>query len=109
MLWIWFLNSIAVYITAHLLGGVEIKSFWTAIGVAAVLAVANTVIKPVLVVLSLPVTILTLGLFIFVIDALLVMLADKLIDGFVVQSFSWALLFAVIMVPVSYVLQKVFG
>ncbi|MFA5668169.1 MAG: phage holin family protein [Balneolaceae bacterium] len=109
MILVWLLNSVAVYITSKLLTGVEIKNFWTAIIVAALLAIVNTLIRPVLAFISFPITILTLGLFIFVIDALMVLLVDKLVADFKIKSFGWALLFALIMTPISYLLLKVFA
>lgn len=109
MLLVWLLNSVAVYITSKLLTGVEIKNFWTAIVVAALLAIVNTFIRPVLAFISFPITLLTLGLFIFVIDALMVLLVDKLVTDFKIKSFGWALLFALIMTPISYLLLKIFG
>tara|TARA_R100000908_G_scaffold59748_1_gene36420 strand:- start:19991 stop:20368 length:378 start_codon:yes stop_codon:yes gene_type:complete len=109
MIWAWLLNSVSVYATASLLEGVEIKNFWSAVFVAAVLAIINILIKPVLLFLSLPVTILTLGLFVLVINAILIMLVDKLVEGFKVESFSWALIFGVVMSLISWALFKLFG
>ncbi len=109
MIWAWLLNSIAVFITSKLLGGVEIKNFWAAIMVAGLLALVNIFIKPIVVLISLPVTILTLGLFGFVINALMIMLVDALLKDFEVKSFWWALLFGIVMSPISYVLFKLFG
>ncbi|MEQ8909202.1 MAG: phage holin family protein [Vicingaceae bacterium] len=92
-----FANAIAVLVTAYLLPGVEIKDFLTAIVVAAVLALLNNFLKPILIILTIPVTILTLGLFLLVINALIILLADDLIGGFTVASFWWALLFSIIL------------
>lgn len=89
------INSIAVFLVAYLLKGVEIKSFLSAVWVAVGLAIVNVVIKPIIVFLTLPVTILTLGLFVLVIDALMVMLIDGLMENFKVENFWWALLFSV--------------
>lgn len=105
----WLLNSISVYITAKLLSGVEIKSFWSAVFVAALLALVNTLVKPVLIILTLPVTILTFGLFVFVINAALIMLIDALVEGFKVKNFGWALLFGLVMSVISWVLFNLFG
>tara|TARA_B100000965_G_C19433063_1_gene687332 strand:- start:397 stop:753 length:357 start_codon:yes stop_codon:yes gene_type:complete len=92
-----FANAIAVLVTAYLLPGVDIKDFLTAIVVAAVLALLNNFLKPILIILTIPVTILTLGLFLLVINALMILLADDLIGGFTVASFWWALLFSIIL------------
>lgn len=109
MIWAWILNSISVYATASLLEGVEIKNFWSAIFVAALLAIVNVFIKPILVILSLPITILTFGLFVWVINALLIMLVDQMVSGFKVRSFSWALIFGLVMSVISWFLFKLFG
>ncbi len=109
MIWAWILNSISVYATASLLEGVEIKNFWSAVFVAALLAIVNVFIKPILIILSLPITILTFGLFVWVINALLIMLVDKMVSGFKVRSFSWALIFGLVMSVISWVLFKIFG
>jgi putative membrane protein len=91
------INSIAVFLTAALLKGVQIKSFATAIGVSILLAILNTLVKPVLVILTLPVTILTLGLFIIVINAFILVLVDKLVEGLKIDSFGWAVLMSIVM------------
>jgi len=92
-----FANAIAVLITAYLLPGVSIEDFITAIIVAAVLALLNNFLKPILIILTIPVTILTLGLFLLVINAVIILLADDLVGGFHVDNFWWALLFSVIL------------
>ncbi len=97
MIYTILINSVAVYITARLLAGVEIKNFFTAVFVAIGLAIVNTVIKPVIVFLTIPLTILTLGLFILVINAFMVMLIDALMDDFSVRSFGWAVLFGIVL------------
>ncbi|WP_103665438.1 phage holin family protein [Gracilimonas amylolytica] len=109
MIWAWILNSISVYATASLLEGVEIKNFWSAVFVAALLAIVNVFIKPILIILSLPITILTFGLFVWVINALLIMVVDKMVSGFKVRSFSWSLIFGLVMSVISWVLFKIFG
>jgi len=100
------INAIAVFVTAKILPGVYIDSFVTALVVAIVLGVINTFLKPVLLLLTLPVTILTLGLFTFVINALLVLLAATLVSGFHVKNFLWALLFSLVLSLVNSILQS---
>lgn len=95
MLYSILINGIAVFLGAYLLRGVEVKNFWTALGVAVILALVNTFIKPVIVVLTIPLTIITLGLFILVINAWMLMLTSKFIDGFKIQGFAWALIFGI--------------
>jgi len=109
MIWAWLINSVAVYLTAKILAGVEIKNFWTALGVAAGISIVNIILKPILAILSLPFILITFGLFVWVIDALLIMLVDKLFDGFKIKSFGWALGFSLILSLISTVLIKLFA
>ena len=100
------LNGIAVYITANLLAGVSVDSFVTAIIVAVVLSLVNIFVKPLLILFTLPVNILTLGLFMFVINALVILLVDSLVAGFSVDGFWWALGFSLILSLVGSVLNS---
>jgi putative membrane protein len=93
--------SVAVFISARLLDGVEIRSFTTALGVALGISLVNVIIKPILVILSLPVIILSLGLFILFINAALILLIDKFVDGLRIRSFSWALIFSLLISVIS--------
>ena len=98
------LKSVGVLLAAYLLPGVSVASFWSALVLAIVLSVLNTVIKPILIVLTIPVTIVSLGLFLFVINALMVLLADSMISGFYVNGFWWGLLFSLILSVINWVL-----
>lgn len=91
------LNAVAVFILAHLLSGVSVDGYVGALIVAVVLSLLNLLVKPILVIFTLPATILTLGLFLLVINAVIILLADKLIDGFAVANFWWALLFSILL------------
>ncbi len=91
------LTAIAVLLLANFLPGVGVDSFTTAIIVAAVLAFLNAILKPILIILTLPITIVTLGLFLLVINAIIILLADKFINGFSVSSFWIALLFSILL------------
>lgn len=91
------ISSIAVVISAYILPGVHVADFFTAIVVAIVLGVINAVLKPILIVLTLPVNILTLGLFTFVINGLLVLLVGAVVPGFKVDGLLWAILFSIIL------------
>jgi putative membrane protein len=82
---------------AHFLPGIHIDTFWTAIVVALVLAILNAIVKPILVLLTLPITIVTFGLFLFVINAVIILLAGSFIGGFSVDGFWWALLFSLLL------------
>jgi len=101
------INGFAVYATAYLLSGVQVSSFWIAVIVALVLAVLNMLVRPLLIFLSLPINILTLGLFTFVIDAIIVLFASTLIPDFTVDTFWTAMLFSVVLTAISFVLHKI--
>ena len=91
------LSAIAVFLLANLLTGVDVDNYITSLIVAVVLSVLNVLLKPVLVILTLPVTIITLGLFLFIVNALIILLADKLVDGFSVDGIWTAVLFSVLL------------
>ncbi len=91
------LNGLAIMLTAYLLPGVSVTNYVTALIVALVLIIANMIVKPILVVLTIPITIFTLGLFLLVINAIIILLADYFVDGFRVDGFWWALLFSIIL------------
>ena len=91
------LNTVAVVFLAKVLNGVFVDTYVTAIIVAIVISILNVLVKPFFVILTLPVTILTLGLFLFVINAVIILLADKLIDGFRVDGLWTAVLFSVLL------------
>lgn len=99
-------NALAVYLTSRLLDGISIDNFVTAVVVAVVLGIVNTIIKPILLLLTLPINFLTLGLFTWVINALMVLLADYVVTGFSVASFLWALLFSFVLSVISSILNK---
>src|ERR1035437_6354517 len=100
------INSLAVFITGYLLHGVHLDSFWTAVIVAVVLGVVNTFIKPILILFTLPITILTLGLFILVINTLMILLVAAIVPGFKVDGFWWALLFSLVLSILNSFLQS---
>ena len=99
------ISALAVFAASYLLPGVDVESFTTAIIVALVLAVLNLLLKPLLIILTIPITILTLGLFLLVINALMVIWADSLIDGFEVDGWWAAILFSLIVSVVSAILN----
>lgn len=88
----WLLSAMALLAVAHLYSGVEVQSFGSALIAAVVIGLFNTLLRPVLVILTLPVTLVTLGLFLFVINALMFWWAAGLLDGFQVRDFSAALI-----------------
>lgn len=95
------ISSVAVLLTAYLLPGIHVSGFLTAIIVAFVLAILNVILRPILIILTIPITVFTFGLFLFVINALIIMLAGKIINGFYVDGFWWALLFSIILTIIS--------
>jgi len=115
-------STFAVIITAYFLSGVtignnqfyagdseDLNHFTTALMVAIVLAFLNTIVKPILTLLSLPITFFTLGLFLLAINAFIILFANKLVDGFSVNGFWTALWFSLILSLVSSVLDSFFG
>lgn len=102
----WFLNALAIMISAYVLPGVHVKDFVVALILAVILGIINAVLRPILLILTLPINILTLGLFTFVINASLVMLAASLVKGFTVDSFWWALAFSLVLSLINWFFHK---
>jgi len=92
----WVINALCLLALPYVLQAVQITDFVTALVVALVLGLLNTVIRPVLLVLTLPINLLTLGLFTFVINGLLFWLVARFVDGFSVTSFGWAIVAAIV-------------
>jgi putative membrane protein len=92
-----FVSAILVMLISYLMTGVDVDSFTTSLIVAIVLGLLNLIVKPVLILFTIPVTILTLGLFLLVINAIIILLCDNLVDGFSVNSFWTALFFSVVL------------
>ena len=107
LLAVWIVNALALLALPYVVPSVHIAGFGTALVVAVVLGLINTLLKPLLILLTLPATLLTLGLFIFVINALLFMLAGHLVDGFQVGSFSAALLGSIGYSLISWLLSAI--
>ncbi|MBI2010456.1 MAG: phage holin family protein [Candidatus Chisholmbacteria bacterium] len=95
------INTLAVLVSAYIIPGVKVDSYFTALVVAVVLGILNAIVKPILVFLTLPITIVTLGLFILVINTLLVLLASSLVPGFRVDSFLTAFIFSLVLALVG--------
>ncbi len=100
----WLLATIAVILAAYLLPGVQVSGWLAALAVAVVLGLINAFIRPVLVLLTLPINILTLGLFTIVINAVLILLTSKIVPGFAVSGFWWAALFSIVLFLINAVL-----
>ncbi|NTV01217.1 MAG: phage holin family protein [Chlorobiaceae bacterium] len=109
ILLIWLINATAVYATAHLLPGISIRNFGAAMIVALVLGLINTLLRPVLVFFSIPFIVLTLGLFMLVINALMLQLAAAFVEGFSVAGFWWAMLGSLCISLAAWLLETVFN
>ena len=103
----WFINALALIFVSYLLPGVYVAGFGSALIAALVLGLVNTIVRPVLVLLTIPVTILTLGLFLLVINALLFWFVGSILRDFQVDGFGWALLGAVIYSVITYVMTSI--
>jgi len=101
--------AIAVLIAASVLPGVHVMDFWSAIVVAGILTLLNALLKPVLVILTLPLTVVTLGLFLLVINTVIILLADNLFSGFEVDGFWWALIFSLVLSVINSVFLSLTG
>jgi putative membrane protein len=105
LLLVWLINAVALIAVAYLMPGVSVASFTTALVAALVLGLVNAVIRPLLVLLTLPVTIITLGLFIFVLNGLLFWFVGSFIQGFVVAGFWPGVFGAIVFSLISWFLS----
>lgn len=101
LLLVWILNAVALLVVAYILPGITVASFGSALIAALVLGLLNTVIKPLLILLTLPLTIVTLGLFLLVLNALVFWFAGSILKGFQVDGFWWAVIGAIVYSLVS--------
>jgi len=99
----WFVVALSLLLAAYLVPGISVASFYTALIVAALLGVVNIVLKPILIILTLPINILTLGLFTFVINASLFWLLSTIVKGFFVDGFLAALVGSLLVSAISYI------
>lgn len=106
LLIIWILNAMALLAVAYLLPSIEVSGFVSALVAAAVIALVNVLIRPLLILLTLPVTILTLGLFILVINGLLFYLVGEILEGFQVQSLLAGIVGAILYSIISWLLTS---
>lgn len=101
------LTAVAVMILAYVLPGVAVASYWSAVIVAIVLGLLRVIVKPILVILTFPITIVTLGLFLLVINAVIILMADYFIDGFTVKNIWWALAFSLLLSFLQSILHSI--
>lgn len=104
----WFSSALAILIAAYLIPGVQVAGLWSALILAAVLGLLNIVIKPILILFTLPINILTLGLFTFVINALIILLASSIVKGFEIGGFLNALLFSLVLTIILSLFEMIF-
>jgi putative membrane protein len=102
----WILSAVAVMVAAYILRGVSVDGFFPALVVALVLGIMNFFVRPLIIIFTLPINILTLGLFTFVINALLIELTSAIVPGFHVNGFLWALLFSMVLAVVNFALHS---
>jgi putative membrane protein len=100
------ITALAIILTSYLLPGVHIENFLSALILSLLLALLNVTLKPILVIITIPVTFLTLGLFLLVINALLILLADAIMPGFIVDGFWWALAFSLVLWVINSLLRN---
>jgi putative membrane protein len=93
----WVVSAIAVMLTAYLVRGFKVRSFWTALGAAVVIGLANTIIWPILIFLTLPINVLTLGLFTFVVNGMVLKICAWFMPGFEIKSWTAAIFGAIIL------------
>ena len=103
----WLITALAIAVTAYLLAGITVDSVFAALVAALVLGLINAFVRPLLLLLTLPLNILTLGLLTFAINALMVMLTAAIVPGFHVASFWWALLFSLVVSLITWALSAI--
>jgi len=101
----WFINALALYIVAYIIPGIHLTGFTSALIASVVIGFLNAIVKPVLFFLTLPVTIITLGLFVFIINAFLLLLAGSISPGFTVDGLGAALLGSILLTVVTMILH----
>ncbi len=102
------ITSLAVFLTAFLLkGGIHLQNYSTAILVAVVLVLLNNFLKPILIFFTIPLTIFTLGLFLIVINASIILIAGEIVSGFIVDGFWWAVGFSIILSIITSIMNPV--
>lgn len=104
----WLITAVALLLTAHLVPGIEIKDFWVAVVAAIVMGLINAFVKPILIFFTLPLTILTLGLFLFVVNAISFSLVAYFTPGFHIHSFLDALFGSIVLSIIVWILNQFF-
>jgi len=105
----WLIMAVSIMLAAYVIPGVVIKGFFAALWVALFIGIINVLVKPFLILITLPINILTLGLFTFVINALLILLASSIIKGFEVKGFWVAMFFSIVLSIINFLLGHLLG
>ena len=108
LLLVWLLNAFALLVVSYVLPGFEVTTLFAALAAALLLGLANITIRPILLLLTLPINILTLGLFTFIINALMLELVANVVEGFTIVDFRTALLGALILAVISWITNTIF-
>ena len=103
----WFMYALGIGITAYILPGVHLNGVFAALVTAMILGLVNGILRPILFIFTLPLTILTLGLFTFVLNAFMVLLSAAIVEGFTVDGFWWALLFSLVLSIFVYIVGEI--
>jgi putative membrane protein len=108
MIWHFLLYAVAIFVTARIVPGVKMKSFVTAILVAVLIGIAGIIVTPILKFITFPINFVTLGLFTFVIDAIIIMVIDKFLDDFEIDGFGMTFIYTLVLALINMVLTKIF-
>ena len=93
----WVVNAMVIFSIAYIMPGVHVANFTTSLVVALILGIINAFLKPILIILTLPINILTLGIFTFILNALLIIFVSRLVPGFTIDGFLWAFVFGIVL------------
>src|SRR3989338_10889717 len=99
----WLINALAIFLVGNFLPGIHVPDYMTALWVALVLGIVNAIIRPILLLITLPITIITLGLFTFILNGFMLWLANLIVQSFTIAGFWWAVLGALIISAISVV------
>jgi putative membrane protein len=91
------LSGVGVMLTAYLLPGAHVEDYWAALLVAVLISLSNALVRPLLILLTLPITVFTLGLFLLAINAIIILMVDYFVDSFYVDGFWWAMGFSLVL------------
>jgi putative membrane protein len=105
----WLIMTASVMIAAYVMPGVTVRSFFSALWVALFLGIVNMLLRPFLILITLPINILTLGLFTFVINGIIILLASSIVKGFQVSGFWIAVLFSIVLSIINYLMNLMIG